>query len=95
MLDIPSPGSFQNIGLLILAQQGSEHVKPCSTNWVKIDGAQSKINLHHPVVHRMLIKNCKRTMMIRCILTELLECKVHEKCLCLLISALFENLELQ
>ena len=38
------------------------------------------------IVHRMLIKNGKRTMMIRCILTELLECKVHEKRLCLLTS---------
>ena len=25
MLDMPSPGSFQNIGLLICAQHGSEH----------------------------------------------------------------------
>ena len=80
MLDIPSPGSFQHIGLLMSAQPGSEHVKPCGTNWVKIKGAQLKINLHHPVVHRMLIKNGKRTMMIRCILAELLECKVQEKC---------------
>ena len=51
MLDIPSPGSFQNIGLLILAQQGSEYVKPCGTNWVKIKGVQLKIKLDHPVVH--------------------------------------------
>ena len=51
MLDIPCPGSFQNIGLLIRAQQGSEHVKPCSTNWAKIKGAQSKINLHHLADH--------------------------------------------
>ena len=77
------------------AEQGSEHVKPCGTNWVKIKRAQLKINLHHPVVHWMLIKNGKRTMMILCILTELLECKVREKCLCLLMLALFENLELQ
>ena len=55
-------------------------MKPCSTNWVKIKGAQSKISLHHPVVHEVLINNGKRTMMIRCILTELLACKVHEKC---------------
>ena len=27
MLDIPSPRSFQNICLLLLAQQSSEHVK--------------------------------------------------------------------
>ena len=26
MSDMPSPGSFQNIGLLILALQSSEHV---------------------------------------------------------------------
>ena len=39
MLDMPSPGSFQNIGLLIRAQQGSEHVKPCGSNWVKIKGS--------------------------------------------------------
>ena len=51
MLDMPSPGSFQNIGLLILAQQGSEHVKPCGSNWVKIKGAQLKINLHSPIAH--------------------------------------------
>ena len=61
----------------------------------KIKGAQLKVNLHHPVVHQMLIKNCKITMIIRCILTELLECKVHEKCLCLLMSTLLENLKLQ
>ena len=41
----------------------------------KNKGAQLKINLHHPVVNRMLIKNGKRTMMIRCIITEVLECK--------------------
>ena len=35
------------------------------------------------------------SMMIRCVLTELLECKVHEKCLCLLMSAFFGNFELQ
>ena len=28
MLDMPSPGSFQNYSFLIRAQQGSEHVKP-------------------------------------------------------------------
>ena len=64
----------------IYAQQGSEHVKPCDTNLVKMKGTQSKINLHHPVVHPMLIKNGKRTV-IWCALTELLECKIHEKCL--------------
>ena len=42
----------------------------------KIKGAQLKINLHSPIVHRMLIKNGKRTMMIRYILTEL--CKVDK-----------------
>ena len=36
MLNMPSPGSFQNIGLL---QLSSEHVKPCDSNWVKIKGA--------------------------------------------------------
>ena len=92
LLDMPSPGSFQNIGLLIWAQQGLNHVKPCGSNWVKIKGAQLKINLHSPIAHWMLIKNGKRTMMIRCILTELLECKIHEKCLCLLMSALFGTL---
>ena len=29
MLNIPSPGTFENIGQLISAQQSSEHVKPC------------------------------------------------------------------
>ena len=33
MLDMPSPGRFQNIALLIWGQQGSEHVKPCGSNW--------------------------------------------------------------
>ena len=51
MLDMPIPGNLQNIGLLIRAQQGSEHVKPCGSNWVKIKGAQLKINLHSPTVH--------------------------------------------
>ena len=51
---------FQNIGLLIWAQQAQqEHVKPCGSNWVKIKGAQLKINLHRPEVHRMLIKMVK------------------------------------
>ena len=92
MLDIPSPGSFQNIGLLIWAQQGWEHVTPCGSNWVKIKGAQLKINLCSPIVHWILIKNGKRIMMIWCMLTELLECKFHEKCLCLLMSVLFFEL---
>ena len=95
MLDMPGPGSFQNIGFLIWAIRGPEHVKPCGSNWVKIKGAQLKINLCSSIVHWMLIINGKRTMMIRCIFTELLECKVHEKCLCLLMSALFEDFELQ
>ena len=94
-LDIPSLGSFENISRLIWAQQSSEHVKPCRTNWVKIKRAQLKVNFHHLIVHQMLIKNCKVTMMIWCILTELLECKVHEKCLCLLTWTLFENFKLQ
>ena len=51
MLYMPSPGSVQNIGLLTLAQQGSEHVKPCGSNWVKIKDAQLKSSLHSPVVH--------------------------------------------
>ena len=89
MLDNPNPGRFENIGRLIWAQRTPEHVKPCGTNWVKIKGAQLKVNLHHQVVHQMLIKNCEVTMMIWFILTELLECKVHEKCLCLLKSLHF------
>ena len=52
MLGMPSLGSFQNIGLLIRAQQGSEHMKPCGSNWVKIKGAQLKINLHSVIVHQ-------------------------------------------
>ena len=55
--------------------------KPCGTNLVK--------NLHIPIVYKMLIKNCKRTMMILCTLTELQECKVHDKCLCLVMSQHF------
>ena len=57
----------------------------------KIKGAQLKVNLHHPVVHQMLIKSCKITMIIRYILTELLECEVHEKCLSLLMSTLLRT----
>ena len=41
MLDVPSPGSFQNIG----QQQGSEHVKPCGSNWVKIKRLVSSVVL--------------------------------------------------
>ena len=60
MLDMPSPGSFQNLGLLLIwAQQGSELVKPCGLNRVKIEGAQLKINLYSPILHWMLIKNGK------------------------------------
>ena len=44
MLDMPCPGSFQNIDLLISAQQGSQHVKLCGSNWVKVKGAQLKVN---------------------------------------------------
>ena len=51
MLDTPSLGSFKNIGLLLQAQQDSEHVKPCGLNWVKIKGAHLKINLHSLTVH--------------------------------------------
>ena len=36
MLEMPSPGSFQNIDFLICVQQGSEHVKPFGSNWVKL-----------------------------------------------------------
>ena len=46
-LDMPSPCRFQNISILILAQLGSENVKPCGTNLVKIKGAQLKVNLHN------------------------------------------------
>ena len=67
-------------------------MKPCGSNWIKIKGAQLNINLHSPIVHWMLINNGKRTTMIRCILTELLKCKVQEKCLCLLMWALFLEL---
>ena len=59
-------------------------LRKCETMWFKlgkIKGAQLKMNLASPIVYWMLIKNGKRTMMIRSILTELLECKVHEICL--------------
>ena len=42
MLDMATPGSFQNTGLQIRAQQGLEHVKPCGSNQVKIK--VSKLN---------------------------------------------------
>ena len=51
MLNMPNHGTFQNIDLLTSAQQGSEHVKPCGSKWVKIKGAQLKINLHSPIFH--------------------------------------------
>ena len=73
-------------------------LRACQTMWYnlgKMKGAQLKVNLHHLVLHQMLIKNCKITIIIRCILTELLECKVHAKRLCLLMPTLFENLKLQ
>ena len=38
------------VGLLIRAQQGSEHVNLCGANWVKIKEAELKINLHSPIV---------------------------------------------
>ena len=41
MLDMPSLGNFQNLGLLTWAQQGSKHVKPCGSNWVKIKNWKS------------------------------------------------------
>ena len=51
------------------------------TMWFKFaknKGAQLKINLYSPIVLQLNAdQNGKRTMMIRCILTELLECKVH------------------
>ena len=46
MLDMPVPGSFRNIGHKISGQEGSDHVKLCSSDWVKIQEAQSKISLH-------------------------------------------------
>ena len=67
------------------------------TMWFKFaknKGAQLKINLYSPIELKA-DQNDKRTMMIRCILTELLECKVHGKCLCLLMSAHFWNFEWQ
>ena len=46
MLHMLSPGSFQNTGLLIWAQQGLEHVKTRGSNWAKIGQARLKISLH-------------------------------------------------
>ena len=34
--------------------------KPYDTNWVKIKGAQLKVNLHIPIVHKMLIKKLSK-----------------------------------
>ena len=51
-----------------------------------------EINLHSPIVPWMLIKNGKRTMIIRCIFTELLECKVHENAYVSLCQHVFETL---
>ena len=73
-------------------------LKTCESKCFKLGknkGAQLKINLHSPIVRLMLIRNGKRTMIIRCILTELLECKIDEKGSCLLMSARFWKIELQ
>ena len=51
IVDMPSPGNFQNIAFLIGAQQGSEHVKPFCSSWVKIKEAELKINLDSPIVY--------------------------------------------
>ena len=69
------------LGLLIWPEQGSG---------AKIKGAQLKINLHNPIVNWMLIKNGTRTMMVQCILTALLECKVHENAYVFLWQHFFE-----
>ena len=70
----------------------TEHVKPRGSNWVKIKIAQLKINLHSPIVRWMLIKDGKGIMIIRCILTELLECKVHENAYVSLCQHFFKHL---
>ena len=60
MLDIPGPGSFQNEGLYIWAQQGSEHVNPCFSNKIKIEETQLKISWYRPIEHWIMIKNVQR-----------------------------------
>ena len=35
-LDMSGPCGLQNISLFIWTQWGSEHVKPCGSNWVRI-----------------------------------------------------------
>ena len=80
MLDVPVPGSFWNIGHRLWDLEGSDCIKPCDSNQVKIKEAQCKINLHRSIVHWMLIKNCQRTMVIWCFLTKLLQLKVPQKC---------------
>ena len=49
MLDMPTTGIFQNIGILVWVEHGSEHVKPSDSIWVKIKGVQLKINLQCPI----------------------------------------------
>ena len=63
-------------------------MKPCGTNLVKIKGAQLKVNLHNSSALNADEESYKNY-------DELVGCKVHEKCLCLLMLALFWNFEFQ
>ena len=40
-----------------MGEEGSDHVKPCDSNWVNIEEAQLKISSYTLKVHRTLIKN--------------------------------------
>ena len=46
MLDMPNPGSFQNI-----SPKGSEDLNPCGSNRKKMKKLNSKMSLHTPIVH--------------------------------------------
>ena len=37
--------------LIFRLSTSSENTKPCGSNWVKIKGAQLKINVTRPIVH--------------------------------------------
>ena len=57
-------------------------LRACETMWFKL-GKNSRSSIENQLAQSNCSLNAdengKRTMMIRCILTELLECKVHEK----------------
>ena len=56
-------------------------MKPCDSNYVKVEEARSKISLHLRTVHRTFMKNGQGTMVICRMLAELLHLKIPKNCL--------------